>query len=60
MWPGINPLPMRSIRFVTGGAISTNIEAHGIDGYFRAGRYWSRDGADHWETHEIKAWRYQA
>lgn len=48
----------RPLRFVTNGSISQDVKLHGIDGYFRGGRFWSADGADHWSVQEVKLWQY--
>lgn len=48
----------RPLRFLTGLSISQDVDKHGISGYFRAGRFWSADGADHWSPHEVTWWQY--
>lgn len=60
MLPNCHPVPGAPVRFVTSRSLSLDITKHGVDGYWDGGHYWSRDGADHWKPHEIKAWRYRS
>lgn len=48
------------VRFCTTQSLSNDIDKHGISGYFRDGRFWSADMADHWSLHEVTFWQHTA
>jgi len=50
------PQEGQAVRFTTTQSIAHDLREHGIDGYFRDGRFWSADMADHWAISEIVMW----
>jgi hypothetical protein len=50
------PQDGQAVRFCTATSISGDVRKHGINGFFRNGRFWSVDMADRWMPHEITNW----
>ncbi|WP_427183576.1 hypothetical protein ACL598_17065 [Bordetella bronchialis] len=59
-WAFFLPTEGSAVRFVTTLWPDRNLRGSGIDGYFRQGKFWSADMADHWEPHEIDRWEHRA
>lgn len=50
------PLEGTNVRFTTTQSLGADLRQHGINGFFRHGRFWSMDMSDHWAPHEITNW----
>jgi hypothetical protein len=50
------PQEGQAVRFCTTQSLGTDLRQHGINGFFRDGRFWSVDMADHWAPREITNW----
>ena len=51
------PQEGQAIRFCSAFSISQDLDLHGINGFYRDGRFWSADMADHWARHEVTRWK---
>jgi hypothetical protein len=51
------PQEGQAVRFCTAFSISQDTKVHGINGFYRNGRFWSVDMADHWTPHEVTRWQ---
>jgi hypothetical protein len=54
------PADGAGVRFCTRQSLSRDLGFHGINGFFRGGRFWSCDMADHWTPGEVTRWEYTA
>lgn len=50
------PADGQALRFCTAGSLSNDLLQHGMNGFYRDGRFWSADMADHWAPHEVTLW----
>ena len=48
------------VRFVTTLSLSQNIAEQGIDGFYKDGRFWSKDMADAWTIYEVTGWEHRS
>lgn len=52
------PLDGAPVRFAL--RLSQDLKTQGIDGFYKDGRFWSKDMADNWTIHEVARWEQRA
>jgi hypothetical protein len=56
----LKPNDGAGVRFTTKQSLGMDLNHHGINGFYRNGRFWSCDMADHWMPHEVTNWTHTA